>query len=191
MTTHKTSFSFRLRSCIEARLLLARYPGNNATASELSIGAENNQKTKFLPDRQHPAEQEVVTETPNILSCDTFRDFWISIDGKYFQFGKGTAISANVILEYTFSSIQTVNALAFSSYPIGTVPPGQKYGGEWSFAQSEGNYICSYMHASKKRTQQFVKFMNETYIFMTDLLHSDVNEIILCLTRSKLDAIHT
>lgn len=138
LTTHKTAFTFKLRSCIEARLLISKHPGDDMTeAAELFIGTDSNSRTKFLPNRQAPGTNEVSEETPNILSCDTFRDFWMSWDGKYFEFGKGTIIKENKVLEKGYSNTLTVNAIAFSSISA-AVPPGQSYGGEWDFAQAEG-----------------------------------------------------
>ena len=73
---------------------------------------------------------EVDFDTPDILSCDVYRWFWIRWAAGYFEVGKGHLVGAELVMSWKDDDPRAVQAL--------TVSTGFDAEGSWVFNSYEG-----------------------------------------------------
>ena len=106
--------SFKVKVCQDAIVTLMQYPGIPAYNSyELVIGL-NNQLTEVYDT---PGGSRLATASSNsVLSCDSFRDFWISWEDKVLEVGSGPTPGLSRILHWDMTvKYYEVGSVAFSS----------------------------------------------------------------------------
>jgi hypothetical protein len=127
-------FLFRVRACSEVRLLLAAEPygqdgSNGRHVHEIVIGGWHNTRSVIYLDIVSNVTA-VETSTPNILSCDELRQFWIR-----WQSDGTIAVGENVIGTAEF--LRYVDPNPHRIYGI-SVSTGAGYIGEWHFTADIG-----------------------------------------------------
>jgi Farnesoic acid 0-methyl transferase len=132
--TTSNFFLFRVRACSDVRLLLAAEPyskndNNGQHVHEVVIGGWHNSRSVIYRDLVSNTTA-VEASTPNILSCDELRQFWIrwQSDGKI-------AVGQNVIntaefLSYVDPAPHKINGISVST--------GAGSSGEWQFVADSG-----------------------------------------------------
>ena len=128
VTKSKRFLIFQVRSCRSANVFLMERPDSLSTAIQLILGdAENTRTVIRLPDGQMTQ-----TSTPNILSCNLYRQFWINWDLGSIKVGKGIPNEDQFLeVEYTVSSV-TVFGVSTEHEVVG----------DWRFSRDEG--ICKF-----------------------------------------------
>ena len=126
--TSKETFRFFVGACRDASLVIATIPFYKVDqASEIILGANNNKETRIFPDRSNQEDYQIA-ETPNILDCDTLREFWISWDGGILRVGRGKEYD-DELLSVSYSWLN-ISAIALTT--------GNDVYGRWVFFKKEG-----------------------------------------------------
>ena len=127
-------FSFRVRACSEVRLLLTvepyqNDPNNAQHIHEIVIGGWQN--TRSVIYRDTTSNVSVAdSKTPNILSCDEFRQFWI-------QWSANGAISVGQNALGTSEFLRYVDIEPHRIYGI-SISTGSGSTGEWLIPAENG-----------------------------------------------------
>ncbi len=121
-------FPFHLRACSNAKIALTAIPGNikDNFTYEIIIGYNADKNTKIL---LRGTDEQEVANTPFILSCDTFRQFWVSWLSGEIRFGIGELFESEVI--------KLVPSIKFSVTGI-SLRTDNKLSGEWIFSKDLG-----------------------------------------------------
>ena len=125
----RTSNIFSLKACHDGHVGLAEVVGlSSLTMYEIVIGGWQNSKSVIRRARQGTIEVEA--STPNILDCNSARNFWLSWEDGVIQFGTGGIVGQTRILSYTDPNPYTVNSL--------TVATAEGQIGDWRFFSGQG-----------------------------------------------------
>ena len=125
----RSSLTFRVRACNDAHLALASVLGDTSYHTyEVVIGASSNQYSVI---RNMTLQNNLMAaHTPDILSCDESRPFWLSWAGGLIQVGRGTRVSVDRFIEWQETEPYPTNAVAIST--------GWGATGEWQFTDIQG-----------------------------------------------------
>ena len=112
----KASFEFQIQACSDVHLALARIPGEAAVQSyEVVIGGWQNSKSAI---RKFPLESppSFQMDTPDILDCGEFRQFWVSwLDGDV-RVGRGAVVGEDELMAWKDTSQpHSVNSVGLST----------------------------------------------------------------------------
>ena len=129
--TSKETLAFKVTACQDAHLVVATVPFYKDTdAAEIIFGTNNNRETKIIADRQNSNDFQVVS-TPNILDCDSSREFWISWDGGMLRAGRGPVYSDELVsMAYNLVNVSAVSL---------TTANGKA--GIWTLHRREGDFL--------------------------------------------------
>ena len=73
-TTTMTSLAFEVRACKDVVIILSEVTGVEYFGYSYVIGIGRENKQSFISEGTHT----VTIDTPDILSCDVYRQFWVS-----------------------------------------------------------------------------------------------------------------
>jgi hypothetical protein len=126
---HQLFFTFQMRTCAGARILLLEDPFDRSLYSrELVIGDRNNTKIRLLD-----ASENVVLEKDvnGLVHCSELRPFWISWNWQIgeLRVGKGL-VNTEEILHYVDAAMSPFHAVSVST--------GDGFTGEWQFTRDVG-----------------------------------------------------
>lgn len=122
---------FSVRACSSAQIALAETLGNLETnAYEIILGAYDNTQT-FIRKQVggDEAEEGNSVETPGILDCHSYRDFYISWNDGTIEVGSGHS-SSHALLTWHDSNPHEIRDFAMATGPAGS--------GTWKFPQTSG-----------------------------------------------------
>lgn len=92
--------SFKVRASNDAKIALLSVPSSfRAPSYEIIIGAERNTLT-IIRTRSPKGDVESQVSSPDILSANELRPFWIQWTNGTIEFGAGEAIGVNSILKF-------------------------------------------------------------------------------------------
>lgn len=144
-STYRNFFIFAVKACSNAHLRLAATPEYDVgihDAFELSVGTLNNSCTELsLVEFRTGSVRQNFTETPGILDCDDYRDFWISWDNQRVRFGEGELYLNEVIY------LDTENDVNIHFIETAT---GVDIEGWWSISKHQGREVSKYAYTSCK-----------------------------------------
>lgn len=127
---HQLVFSFRLRTCGEARIQLFEDPFDWSQYSrEIVIGGFNNTKSIIYGTGNVTLAER---DTVGIVQCEDSQQFWISWQGKL-AVGKGM-INSEEFLSYADVFMRPIHGVSVLS--------GESYAGEWQFTRDAGEFFC-------------------------------------------------
>lgn len=149
----KQHVTFAVKACSDAHILLSSHPGIiDPTAFELIIGQNGNKETQI---RKYQSKDSLKTiDTPFILRCGTFSQFWVSWDRGLITFGRGITIGVNRLLEYEDPSKLKINGLSFD---------GAQRGVTWAFDEVKGQLDTNSGYSSIQYS--FMEFYQYSYSF--------------------------
>lgn len=117
------AFFFEVRACSGARIHLMENPDSLSSSVVVVIGDDFNTRTTIsIPDGL-----SVGANTPNILSCEVFRKFWISWENRQIRVGRGVPYE-EIIVYHDFTHVVTLVGLSTGLLASGT----------WQFLHEEG-----------------------------------------------------
>lgn len=118
----------------DAHIVLNEIPGmTQYNAYEVALGIEQNTVSVIMRNRGGPDIRR--ENTPNILSADEFRHFWISWDYTkgLVEVGKGVEVGSNSFLQGDISA----DKFRISSASVSIGGESEK-SGLWEFRQTKG-----------------------------------------------------
>lgn len=105
---------FSVKSCNDAHIALSSNPGFTAEHTyEIVLGGASNKKS-FIRNETLSASL-VSKDTPGILSCDEYREFWISWEHDMIEVGTGTDTGRDMFMNYAGTSLFPIHGLAVST----------------------------------------------------------------------------
>ena len=111
--TRTTNFAtFLVQACSDAHIGLMERVGDTL-AYEVVIGGSENTRTAIRRNRQ---TDEVTVETPEILSCDIMRPFWISWYEGLIEVGEGDVYAVDRITSWQDPEPITVAHVAITTW---------------------------------------------------------------------------
>ena len=128
---------FRVRSCSLAKLQLWGTPGDSSTLNyEVTIGDKYNDAVTLKRYVGGAVNQTVSADSRRILSCVSFRSFWISWANGKILVGRYT-VGEQVLLDWTDPAPRPVNALSLSSNDTKGIT-------EWEYDKKGGRFkvVC-------------------------------------------------
>ena len=106
----------------------SRYGHREAESYEVVIGAGDN-KQSLIRDEQLGWTMSGA-DTPDVLSCEQTRAFWVAFDGGRIRVGSGAEVYKQQMLHWDDPSPHDVTAVSTST--------GWGTTGEWAFSASQG-----------------------------------------------------
>ena len=107
--TGRTYYVFKVRACQDVHIKLSqRFGLVDVNTYEVRIGTDNNQKTVIIPDPVSSHQESA--DTPSILSCSTYRYFWVSWRYGTVYVGSGAYVYVGELLRYEDPEPHDVNA---------------------------------------------------------------------------------
>ena len=104
---------FGVKACHSAMLAFSRAPGvTDTNAWVLTIGSQSN--TKSTLEKKGGSSQQTY-DSPDVLSCDSMRMFWIQFRDSAISFGKGESLGQNAIGTLTTTDTANYNSLALAT----------------------------------------------------------------------------
>jgi len=134
--TNNYFFSFRVRSCSEVRLLLTVEPyqidpSNEEHIHEIVIGGwQNTRSVIYLDTVSNISVAD--SNTPNILSCNEFRQFWIQWTGNGAIAVGQNELGTSEFLRYVDTEPHRIYGISIST--------GAGSTGEWHIPAESGWY---------------------------------------------------
>ncbi|ELU10678.1 hypothetical protein CAPTEDRAFT_63764, partial [Capitella teleta] len=105
---------FSVKACNDAHIALSSNPGFTAEHTyEIVLGGASNKKS-FIRNETLSASL-VSKDTPGILSCDEYREFWISWEHDMIEVGTGTDTGRDMFMNYAGTSLFPIHGLAVST----------------------------------------------------------------------------
>ncbi|ELU12989.1 hypothetical protein CAPTEDRAFT_114549 [Capitella teleta] len=131
--TERTSISFKVKTCADAHLALSTDPMDVSTNTyEVIIGGWENTRSSIR--RGIGGDQLQTASTPDVLSCDELRLFWVSWQEGRIRAGQGNSLDHNILVEWVDPEPMGVGIIS--------VTTGWGSTGEWEFANILGkNYL--------------------------------------------------
>ena len=127
VVANKNSLMFSLKACSDGHVGLSEIPGlSSLNMYEVVIGGWTN--TKSVIRRARQGKIEVEAQTPDILSCDLARYFWVTWEDGVIQMGTGGVLLQGTILTFTDPEPYTVNSV--------TLATSDGYTGRWNIAHA-------------------------------------------------------
>ena len=127
----KSSVVFGVRTCNDAILALSEEMQQVSNSYEIIIGGYSNQRSEIRPNVQ--TVPVTWLDTPDILSCNETRFFWVSWEGGVIEVGLGLRVGQRRFLFWKDLSPRNVTAVGFSSWDKEN---------DWEFTHNEGIKIC-------------------------------------------------
>lgn len=87
ITAPKKFFPFRIMACSNAIISLTSKPQDVSDGFQIIIGTHGNTISSIFKNSIHEMVQ--VQDTPQILSCGVYQDFWIRWEGRKLMVGEG------------------------------------------------------------------------------------------------------
>ena len=129
--TELKHFSFQVKTCKDAHVILSRGSWYNGSFYEIVFGSQNNQITVLRKSKSGPNEAQA--NTPGILSCDNFVKLWVSwYNVDVISVGKGAVVGEQTILSYQDPSPMIISAVSLSSW--------NEVSGVWKFYRDAGMF---------------------------------------------------
>ena len=130
--SRRSSATFAVSACADARLLLAELPGvSHVRAYEVLLGRGNNSRS-VIRDRS-TGRDLAAAATPGILACDEERPFWASWNRWSVAVGRGATPGNERFLHWTTNA----GTYAISAIAVTT---GAEFDGRWRFDASRGEF---------------------------------------------------
>ena len=123
--TDMETFTFEVHACKEANIFLSTTPFHKTDGLHIKIGAKDNQVISITEGENLLGEKQ----TPNVLSCDRYRWFWLSWDDNVVRVGEGSTVKTGELIAVEYN---TAEMKAFSISTVDNVE------GFWRFTKSEG-----------------------------------------------------
>ena len=124
-------FVFHVRACRDAHVIMSSLYGHGDNNSyEVVIGAGDNQQTIIREAKLGWTVSQ--KDTPEVLSCEQTRAFWVSFDGGRIRVGSGAEVYRQQMVHWNDPSASPHDVTAVS------VSTGWGTSGEWTFAASQG-----------------------------------------------------
>lgn len=109
-------FVFGVAACRDAYIAMSQVPGIYTHFTyELVIGAQDNTETMLYSAVGGNLLKSAMT--PQILSCDTVRLFWLSWRNGQISFGKGIVPEVGALFTVNDAQWHAVNSLSFMTPP--------------------------------------------------------------------------
>lgn len=133
MTSQTAYFVFSVKTCRNAQIALPRIPGNTETFTYIiNIESEEGHTTLTYLDSDGTEAKIAESSTPDLLHCDSMREFWIKWENSKLEFGRGAINGERLI------SMADMLNFDISSVAVST---GDVTDGEWEFVQDEGTIL--------------------------------------------------
>ena len=135
LSPSKTYMTFKVRACNDAHIALAADDSMDpANSYEIVISGWFNQRSVIRPC--HQCQEWISADTPDLLSCDTYRQFWISWDNLVLSVGSGWQVGTQAFLTYSIDEQQYI--------PIyyASVSTGWESDGDWLLPTAVGKLKC-------------------------------------------------
>ena len=123
----RNHFVFRVKAASDAYIGVVTNPEVPDEGYEVVIGGWGNSESGI---RQLSNDWVTKEDTPDILSSNEWREFWLIYDAGHLEVGYGHTVGVYRFLYYHFEEPYTIRAL--------TVCNGHGYNGEWQMNQFEG-----------------------------------------------------
>ena len=122
---------FGLRACQEAILTLSQLTRVTVALTYfVKIGTRNNTATEIM--EKFVDQEGTVVDTPNILSCDETRMFWVRWGDGVVSMGAGSVVGKDTVISHTFEDSMAHGVSAVSVNTLNGV------NGQWQFKAYEG-----------------------------------------------------
>ena len=121
---------FRIKAASDAHILLTDEVNDYTKGYELIIGGWDNSQSAIKIPPHSGGTIVIEVPTPDILSANEWRTFWVTYDHGLIETGSGSDVGANIILQYHVDNPMTITAISVS----GAV----NYEADWEFSQFEG-----------------------------------------------------
>ena len=108
-----TWYNFRVRACHDAIVYLSHERmAASDSAYEIAIGTKNNLRTQIrrASDRQVLADED----TPDIVNCSNYRQFWVSWVEGLLQMGTGGLKDINKVISHDTADTRTIRSVAMT-----------------------------------------------------------------------------
>ena len=103
---------FGVKACHSAMLAFSRAPGvTDTNAWVLTIGSQSN--TKSTLEKKESSQQTY--DSPDVLSCDSMRMFWIQFTNNAISFGKDEVLGRKRIGTMYTEDTDNYNSLALAT----------------------------------------------------------------------------
>ena len=124
---------FRVKACNDAHIGLAAIVGNSENRLyEVVIGGQGNTQS-YIRRTAQSTDDEALAETPDILSCNEFRSFWIQWENNHVEVGEGSVINQRRFINWA----DTTDPHGISALTLST---GWESTGDWQFSYISGRY---------------------------------------------------
>jgi len=123
----KTNVVFGVRTCNDAILALSEEMEKVSNSYEVVIGGYGNKRSDIRSNVQSDAVARM--DTPDIVSCNETRFFWVSWDGGLIEVGLGLRVGQRRFLFWKDLSPRNVTAVGFT---------GWDKENDWEFTHNDG-----------------------------------------------------
>ena len=145
--------TFSVRACQDAHIALGRFAGETG-ALEVVLGVDGNQRSVILSTKQ--GREVASMDTPNILSCDQFRDFWVGWSEGDIRFGRALIFGRQFILGWKSEVPRFIRTIEVAS--------GTDEAVEWKMFMQPG--ICVHILLLNIFTNCFYNHYNGNMIYV-------------------------
>ena len=143
ITPDRPSIKFRLKACAACHIAMLMRPGDNTVGYQVTLGTDGNQRSKIRTVIGQ--EPEVDIETPDILDCSKYLDFWISWESGNITVGNGSELYQNMFMFYDDSdNPHLVTSVSFTTES----ETAQAY---WEFHRDSGEMHSHAFHWTPAR----------------------------------------
>ncbi|XP_064595766.1 C3 and PZP-like alpha-2-macroglobulin domain-containing protein 8 [Liolophura sinensis] len=108
-----TAFSFTVRAVSSAHLRLTSVPGDTNHVVEILIGGNGNSLSSI--SRGKSDSDQVTAHTPNVLTMEEYRAFWVSWEGGRVRVGLGSHINYQQLMSLDLHEEHTVEYIGFAT----------------------------------------------------------------------------
>jgi Farnesoic acid 0-methyl transferase len=131
---HQPFFTFQVRACADARILLLEDPVDVSLYSrEVILGGVGNTKVMIYDSRNATLAEQ---DARGLLSCNELQQFWISwnLQSMMLSIGRGT-VGSEQILQYADNAMRPIHVVSVSTV--------NGIDGEWQFSRDAGKLVYS------------------------------------------------
>lgn len=138
LSLSRAYMTFKVRACNDAHVTLATNDWlDPASSYELVIGGWYNQRSAIRPC--HQCQEWASADTPDLLSCEGHRQFWISWDSLVLNIGTGWQVGSQTFLTHALNDEQ-VMPINYAS-----VSTGWESDGDWLLPTTVGKLVGLYV----------------------------------------------
>lgn len=130
VTPSGESFQFQVKACMDLHIFLTQNPGSvEAYAYQIVLGSDDNQKSSIR--KKEPYQHTETFDTPNVLNCESYLDFWLSWTSNIIEMGTGVTTGNNMLFSWRDVS---------NPYPINVLSLASRHSGQvvWQFLRESG-----------------------------------------------------